>query len=152
MVSDRPSLDGGGSAAAPVSYSEIFYEHLPYYIQIGMSADEFWHGSPIMAKIYREAWKLRLKKENRDMWLQGLYIYSALCAVSPVMHAFAKNGTKPIPYLDEPIPVTKEEIREKRERDARARYERIKRSTDSWMISANVRLSKQTAKEVSKDE
>lgn len=117
-----------------------------------MSADEFWHGSPIMAKIYREAWKLRLKKENRDMWLQGLYIYSALCAVSPVMHAFAKKGTKPIPYLDEPIPVTKEEIREKRERDARARYERIKRSTDSWMTSANVRLSKQAAKEVSKDE
>lgn len=102
---------------------------------------------------YRKAYQLRLRKENRDMWLQGLYFYYALCSVSPVLHAFAKRGTKPSDYLHEPIALTEEELREKREREARERYERIKASTDSWMVSSSIRLAKeQAAKEVSKDE
>ena len=46
---------------------------------------------------------ISLRKEvrrNYAAWLQGAYIYDALCAVSPILHAFAKGGTKPIPYLE----------------------------------------------------
>ena len=51
---------------------------------------------------YRKAWKIRQDQENRMAWLQGMYIYDALCAVSPVLHAFAKSGTRPHPYHEKP--------------------------------------------------
>ena len=31
-----------------------------------------------------------------------MYIYDALCKVSPILHAFSKSGTKPLPYPDKP--------------------------------------------------
>lgn len=39
----------------------------------------------------------------------GMYIYEAMCDVSPVLHAFARKGTKPIPYRTEPYPIGKKE-------------------------------------------
>lgn len=87
-----------------------------------MSPDEFWNGSPIMAKVYRKAWELKLRKENRDMWMQGLYFYEALCDASPVLHAFAKPGTTAREYLKEPIALTPDEVKERNERDQLRAY------------------------------
>ena len=47
---------------------------------------------------------------------EGMYIYDALCKVSPVLHAFAKNGTKPIEYPSEPYPLTQKELIMQKER------------------------------------
>ena len=58
---------------------------------------------------YRKAEELRQRRRNQELWLQGRYIYDALRAVSPVLHAFAKNGTQPEPYLEKPYPSDKEE-------------------------------------------
>lgn len=58
--------------------------------------------------------------------MQGMYVYEAICDVSPILHAFAKKGTKPEPYAKEPYAITESEIREREEREARARQERIK--------------------------
>lgn len=101
-----------------------------------------------MVKAYRKAWELKTRERNREMWLQGLYIYEAICDVSPVLHAFAKNGTKPKEYLKEPIALTEKEVRERRERDERERYEKLKARVLSWAAEQN--KSKET-KEVSKD-
>lgn len=68
----------------------------------GMSYDEFWKESPYRAKFYREAHELKLKQKDELMWVQGMYIYEALCEVSPVLHAFSKKGTKPLPYSEKP--------------------------------------------------
>jgi hypothetical protein len=69
----------------------------------GMSYDEYWYDDCFKAKFYREQYKIRLKKEDMDMWKQGMYIYEALCDVSPILHAFSKKGTKPLPYRDKPL-------------------------------------------------
>jgi hypothetical protein len=78
-----------------------------------------------------------MKKKNEELWLQGLYIYNALCSVSPVLHAFAKPGTKAHPYMDEPIPRTYKEIKEYEERQARERMERMKAIVSAWAKSVN---------------
>lgn len=71
-----------------------------------MSYDLFWNGDVDLVVSYREAYKLKCKEkadeQNYTAWLQGRYIYDALCAVSPVLHAFAKNGSKPLPYHKKP--------------------------------------------------
>ena len=93
-----------------------------------MTPEQYWDGSPDLAKYYRKADELRRKRRNEELWLQGMYIYEALCDVSPVMNAFAKRGTKPRPYADHPYALTVKErdeeriLREKRERDKAKRY------------------------------
>lgn len=104
---------------------------------MGMPVDEYWNGSPIMAKMYRKAWELRQSENNRNMWLQGLYFYTALCDVSPVLHAFARPGTHPNEYLSEPIALTNKEIHEKEERDEQRLREKHKQMMDSWMSENN---------------
>ena len=46
-----------------------------------------------------------------------MYIYEALCDVSPVLHAFSKDGTKPLPYSEVPYGMEKykQEIEENKE-------------------------------------
>lgn len=55
-----------------------------------------------MVEAYREADRLRMKRANAEAHLLGLYVYEAFCDASPILHAFAKKGTKPIPYRDRP--------------------------------------------------
>lgn len=93
---------------------------------IGMTYDEFWFGDVSMVRAYRKADELKRRRMNEMSWLNGLYIYEALCDVAPIFHAFAKKGTKPSPYSKEPYAITESEIREREEREARIREERIK--------------------------
>lgn len=95
-------------------------------MSIGMTYDEFWDQDVTLVRVYRKAQELRDRRRNQELWLQGMYIYEALCDVAPVFHAFAKRGTKPEPYAKEPYPITEAEIREREERKAREAQERIK--------------------------
>ena len=78
-----------------------------------------------MAAIYREADKRRMERINAEAHLMGLYVYEALCDVSPVLHAFAKKGTKPRPFRTEPYGIggEKEEKNDKQEESERLRAE-----------------------------
>ena len=78
-----------------------------------------------MAAIYREADKRRMERINAEAHLMGLYVYEALCDVSPVLHAFAKKGTKPRPFRTEPYGMAdkKEEKSEKQKEAERLRAE-----------------------------
>jgi hypothetical protein len=95
-------------------------------MSIGMSYDEFWNQDVALVRVYRKADELKRIRQNEVLWLQGMYIYEALCDASPVFHAFAKKGTKPMPYAKEPYAITETEIRERKEREARAKEERFK--------------------------
>lgn len=55
-----------------------------------------------MVRAYREADILRQERENSKCWLMGRYVYDAISRLTPVLHAFAKNGTQPVQYLDAP--------------------------------------------------
>ena len=116
-----------------------------------MTPEQYWEGDCTLTVAYREAYKLRQEEINRRLWLQGYYIYEALCDVSPVLNAFAKNGTKPQEYRSEPIALTKSELEERRERDERRRYEAMIAATKEWAEKRNKTLAAQKAKEVSKD-
>lgn len=83
--------------------TKLFERECPYYMSYGMSYDEYWYGDAYLVKFYRDSYKLKLKAEDRHMWTQGMYIYEALCDVSPILHAFSKKGTKPLPYRDKPL-------------------------------------------------
>ena len=96
-------------------------------MSIGMSYDEFWFQDVSRVVAYRKAAEMRYNRRNRELWLQGMYIYEALCDASPLFRFSMKKGTvKPEPYAKEPYPITESEIRAREERDARLKEERLK--------------------------
>ena len=101
------------SPASHSSYTEQFEEQFPYYLSIGMTYEQFWDGDCWLVKWYRKAHALRAKRDNEQAWLIGRYVYDAVCAASPLLHAFAKSGTTANPYLEKPYPSSMEEVRER---------------------------------------
>ncbi len=125
----------GGELVKPaptISYTEQFYEIFPYYLSIGMTYDQYWNDDCTLVKYYREAHEVQQQRENQRLWMQGAYFYDALCAVSPVLHAFAKPGTKPSPYLKEPYPLTKDESEDKEKIKQKADRQRAKVMFEAW--------------------
>ena len=92
------------------SYTAVFNKQFPYYLSIGMTEEQYWDGDCELVKYYREAEEIRKERMNQEAWLQGMYVYDAILRISPVLHAFAKKGTKPKPYVDHAYPITKKEV------------------------------------------
>lgn len=105
-------------------------------MSIGMSYDDFWNGDVCMVRAYRKAQELRDRRKNHDLWLQGMYVYEALCDASPLFRFSMKSGTiKAEPYVKEPYPITAEEVRERNAREARKKEERMKAEFAAWAES-----------------
>jgi hypothetical protein len=123
---------------SPLStYTEQFYEVFPYYLSIGMTYEQFWDGDPMLCKYYREAEEIRNEKKNQELWLQGMYIYEAIADLSPVLHAFAKKGTKPQPYTDTPYPITKKQRERIKAEKERQMFEKGKRFMETLLQQTN---------------
>ena len=102
-----------------------------------MNSEQYWDGDPMLVKYYRKAEELRSARKNQELWLQGMYIYEALCDVSPIMNAFAKKGTKPTPYTDHPYPLSNKDRAEAKKRQAQIEREKAKRYMESKMAKLN---------------
>lgn len=116
-----------------------------------MTYEQFWKDDPTIAKYYYKAYIMKEKRkveiDEWHMWKQGVYIYEALCDVSPVLHAFSKKGTKPLPYPEQPYgwedrETTREKTQEEKEREAE--NERLKATVffNNWARSTQKRFEK----------
>lgn len=100
-----------------------------------MTYEQFWEQDVELVKFYREADKIKTDRKNFECWLQGLYVYEAICDASPILHAFAKKGTKAIPYRDQPYDLRSEKKavkKKEQKRDSKA-----KSIMEMWMVSVN---------------
>ena len=123
--------------------TELFNEHFPYYLACGMTYDQFWRDDPGLVRAYRKARKIRHDWLNEEAWLQGLYFYEALCDVSPVLHAFAKNGTKPSKYPSEPYPLTNTDMEQKKAEEEKRKQEQFKDYIARFAKSFNEKFRKE---------
>lgn len=106
-------------------YTEVLERLCPYYLSIGVTYDEYWHGEPERLKFAREADKLMRKRENFDLWLQGRYMYEAIICASPATNPFSK-AKKCYPYPEQPFPLTKEEAEQRAEEEQIKRYQEMR--------------------------
>lgn len=144
LVSDLLPEDGNGqnkSLVPVLSYSEQFNLHLPFYLSIGMTPEQYWDEDCCLTKAYRKAYEIRRDRKNWEAWLQGLYIYEALCCVSPVLNAFAKKGTKPIEYSKEPYALTTDQKRDKELSAEKKAFEQGKTKMTAFMEHFNKKFS-----------
>lgn len=134
------------SNSSPYSFTSIFEKHLPYYLSMGMPYDLFWYGEPKAVISFRKARELEIDNQNTMAWLQGMYIYQALCNVSPIFRDFAKKGTKPIPYPNEPYALndSSDEMKENKEMKL---YEKQKASLNLWVSKTNAYFKQKGVKD-----
>ena len=99
-----------------------------------MSAEEYWDGDPQWVKAYREADRIRMERENQRLWLEGRYIYDTLCRVSPILHAFAKEGTQTRPYIEQPYPLSQKEVERIEEDKQKKAMEDARRYMEQYAI------------------
>lgn len=99
------------------SLTKLFEEQCPIYMAYGMEYNDFWYGDAYLTKFYRESHKLKVKQKDEELWMQGMYIYEALCDVSPILHAFSKKGTKPLPFSEKPYLFNSEQFKSEEEKE-----------------------------------
>jgi hypothetical protein len=108
-----------------------------------MTPEQYWDGDASLTRYYRESDEIRRQRRNEKLWLQGMYIYEALCDVAPLFHAFAKKGTKAKPYPDHPYALTAHEremeqkIREQQEREKARKYMETKMAEINKRFKSN---------------
>lgn len=139
-----PELEGGGDAPTPhFAYAEVFDKVFPFYLSIGMTYDQFWNDDVELVRFYREAHRLKQQARNQDMWIQGAYIYDALCCAAPLFRDFAKKDTRLTPYRDEPYPffekrkTERKNITKEQKSDAKAKV-----AMEMFMVNFNRKFDK----------
>ncbi len=105
--------------------TEIFNECFPFYLAIGMSAEEYWTGDSTLVQYYRKAYKIRQEEINNTAWLQGLYIYDAVSTA--LSNALSKRKSK---YASKPYEFHK---REKSEFEKAHEVEVEQQKAAAWM-------------------
>lgn len=126
------------------TYTEKFYELFPYYLSIGMTYEQYWEGDCTLVKYYRKAEEIRNDRRNQELWLQGMYVYEAICDVAPVLHAFAKKGTKPTPYPSKPYPLNEKQSQRDEEEKQRKLAEKGKKFMEAMAASINKKFEGKT--------
>lgn len=137
--------DDSPSKVESFSLTRIFEELCPIYMGYGMTYDEFWYGDPNRAKYYRKAYEIQIKQKDEEFWIQGMYIYDALCRVSPILHAFSKSGTKPLPYVENPYTKLIQEDKTEKDKQKEIENERLKARVhfERWMRATAKQFNEQ---------
>ena len=105
-----------------------------------MTPEQYWDGDPELAKYYRKAEEIRMERRNQELWLQGMYVYEAICDASPILHSYAKKGTKPHPYADKPYPLTEKRRKQDTESKDKAVFDKGKKFMEAFMTSFNTKF------------
>ena len=103
---------------------------------MGMTYEQFWLAEPEIAKAYREADQIRRRRMNEQLWLEGVYMAEALSAT--VGNMFTKGQKHQ--YPSEPLPITAAEQEERKERERKARMDRIKARFTAKALTVNARM------------
>ena len=128
---------GDGEITSPSkTFTEFFEELFPIYLAMGMTWTQFWLDAPELAIAYRKAEAIKKRRKNEELWLEGVYMAEALRAT--VGNMFSK-GQK-YPYPAEPFPITAAEQQERREREEKARMERMKAAFIARSLQMNTKF------------
>ena len=119
VTTDNPKVES-------TSLTKLFEKACPIYMSYGMSYNDFWYGPAFMTTFYKDAHKLKVRQQDENNWMLGMYVYEAILDCSPILHAFSKKGTKPLPYPEKPYLMDKFEEKTQAEKEQEIENERLK--------------------------
>ena len=82
----------------------------------GMTYEQFWYGDPWMVRAFAQAYLIRRKVQNENMWIQGAYISNAVTIA--IANTFGKKKVdyhkKPLDLFPKTEAEEQSEVREER--------------------------------------
>ena len=115
---------------------------------MGMTYEQFWEQDSDLVVFYRKAQEIRRDEQNRQAWLQGMYVYEAIADIAPILHAFAKKGTKARKYSEKPYEFKQPEKKKAEsklsavDREAKEKSEKIRARMIATMNQINAANAK----------
>lgn len=94
-----------------------------------------------MVRFYRDKHRHEMERRNTELWLQGAYVYEAILSAMPAFNFFGKKR-KPVPYRDEPMPLTGGEKKKSEERKAEKQLNAGKQFVEAWAAAVNANRKK----------
>lgn len=115
-------------------------------MSLGMTYEQYWDGDVWMVRDFRKSHKLKLEEQNRQAWLQGMYVYSAIGSMAPLLRAFSK-ARKPDEYMKEPLDMYGVRKEQKEKADPSQKHTeqsksdtKAKQLMEIWAINFNKRF------------
>lgn len=103
---------------------------LPYALQCGMTADEFWNGEPRLFSSYIKKHELELDEINYQSWLIGLYTYKAVgTALGDV---FSSKSSIENTYFGKPLEELNSNYIEKHENEKNSKDKTYRANVNYW--------------------
>ena len=135
LTEDLDNINEGDSeeAESPLLISRMFDECFPYYLSLGMTAEQYWDGDPELVKAYRKAEDIRTHRRNTEMWIEGRYIYDAMCCLIPSHNMWKPK--QPLDYLREPYPLTKKEVEDMKLREMKRKQDELREKIKANMLA-----------------
>lgn len=134
-MEDEVSDPYAHSSSQPIkSFPQIFDEMFPFYLNCGMTYEQYWYDDPWLVCAYYDAWEMRRDETNYFAWLNGVYHYIAVAtAISNV--SFDGKHHKTNDYLDKPLPIrpkTEEELEAERQESYRKIAAALDAKAKAW--------------------
>jgi hypothetical protein len=108
-----------------------------------MTYEDYWNRDSTLVKAYRKAAKIRRDLENQQAWLNGMYVYSALCCAAPSFNSLKPR--RPSKYPEQPFEFETEkeyEAKEKAEVKHNKQDMRAKTMMEIFALNFNERFKK----------
>lgn len=122
---------------------------------MGMTYEQFWEQDSWLVRYYRKAYEIKQEEFNRNAWLQGMYVYEAIADIAPILHAFAKKGTKARKYSEKPYEFKKPDKPtkrlSKRDAEAKAKSDKVQAMMLAFMKKQSDEKEKKRMKEIQKE-
>jgi len=107
------------------------------YMLYGMTYEQYWYGDPWMVTEFADAYLLKRRARNEELWLEGVYFANAMGIT--LNNAFNKSKKK---YLDKPLDIFGKTAAEK-EQEKRNQRKRVIEWLENLRIAA---VKKETEK------
>ena len=115
---------------SPTPYGDIFDEHLPHYMAIGMTYDQYWDGEVGMKTAFRNAFRIRTENEqkliDRNNWYMGQYIMDALHATPLLVGGLNVKPSTQLPKFPDKPYLEQAELRKKEEAQQKLQEDQTK--------------------------
>lgn len=82
------------------TWTEVFDEALPFFLNVGMTYDQFWDGDCHMTRAYFKAWKLKEERESMNFDLVAFYIGSYVMEAIGATFGKSKYPRRPHSYKE----------------------------------------------------
>lgn len=75
---------------------------LPNALAVGVPYELFWHLTPKKLEVFYEAYRIKRKLKDQEMWYMGQYVADALSATVCNAFLWKKKGEQPNTYPNSP--------------------------------------------------